>query len=187
MADLTWGKRTSAKEARVASEFLSRPYLELIFVAAIFAVGLGLRLHGVSEPSIWLDEAVSWTQARLGFAEMIRATATDNYPPLHNIVLHFVIRFFGDSEAALRLPSAIFGALNILAIYWLGRSLRCRAAGSLGAVLLAFSGFHIWYSQEARPYALLALAATVFVTSVLLSLQTGRIRWYVVSAVGALA
>jgi predicted membrane-bound mannosyltransferase len=40
---------------------------------------------------------------------------------------------FGDSPAALRLPLAIFGTLNIFAIYWLGRSLRYRTAGMLAA------------------------------------------------------
>jgi uncharacterized membrane protein len=35
-----------------------------------------------------------------------------------------------------------------------------RTAGLLAATLLAFSSFHIWYSQEARMYTLLAFAAT---------------------------
>ena len=37
-----------------------------------------------------------------------------------------------------------------------------RTAGLIGAVLLALSPFHIWYSQEARMYSLLALAATLY-------------------------
>lgn len=37
-----------------------------------------------------------------------------------------------------------------------------RMAGFVGAVLLALSPFHIFYSQEARMYSLLALAATLY-------------------------
>jgi uncharacterized membrane protein len=94
---------------------------------------------------------------------------------------------FGDSELALTLPSAIFGTLNVSAIYWLGRFLGYRAAGALAAAMLAFSGFHVWYPQEARSYAVLALCATLFVTFVLQSLRTGKSSWYAASAAAALA
>jgi mannosyltransferase len=40
-----------------------------------------------------------------------------------------------------------------------------RIAGLLAAAFLALSGFHIWYSQEARMYALLSLTATLFAAS----------------------
>ena len=37
-----------------------------------------------------------------------------------------------------------------------------RVAGLLAALLLGLSEYHIWYSQEARTYALLALSGTLF-------------------------
>jgi uncharacterized membrane protein len=60
---------------------------------------------------------------------------------------------------------------NVAAIYWLGAILNNRPAGLLAALLLALSEFHIWYSQEARAYALLALSATLFAIASLRYLQ----------------
>jgi hypothetical protein len=37
-----------------------------------------------------------------------------------------------------------------------------RSAGLIAAALLALSPFHLWFSQEARAYSLLALAATLY-------------------------
>jgi mannosyltransferase len=136
--------------------------------AAFAAVGLALviggflRFHNLGGESLWVDEAVSWTQAKDGLADLIWRAAHDNYPPLHNLALFAVIKLFGDSEWSLRLPSAIFGVANIGVLYWLGTMTFGRAAGLLGAALLAVAPFHIWYSQEARMYSLLALAATLF-------------------------
>jgi mannosyltransferase len=124
-----------------------------------------LRLRALGHDSLWLDEAVSWSQSRYDLWHLIETTASDNYPPLHNLVLFAMIHAFGDSEVVLRLPSAIFGVANVAAIYWLGIILNDRPAGLLAALLLAVSAFHIWYSQEARMYALLALSATLFVAT----------------------
>jgi mannosyltransferase len=108
------------------------------------------------------DEAASWGQAKDSLADLIKRTAHDNYPPLHNLALFAIIKLFGDSEWCLRLPSVIFGVANIVVLYWLGAMTVGRAAGLIGAVLLALSPFHLWYSQEARTYSLLALCATLY-------------------------
>ena len=83
-------------------------------------IGALLRFHNLGGESLWVDEAVSWTQAKDSLADLIKQTAPDNYPSLHNLALFAVIKLFGDSEWNLRLPSAIFGVANIVALYWLG-------------------------------------------------------------------
>jgi mannosyltransferase len=151
----------------------------VFFITALgLTVGVGawLRLHNLGAESLWLDEASSWTQSKDGFAELISRTAEDNYPPLHNIFLFLSINLLGDSEWALRLPSAIFGAANIIAIYWLGVMTGGRVAGLLAAIFLALSVFHIWFSQEARTYALLALAATMFAAACFHFAQSPSVR-----------
>ena len=137
-------------------------------LAAVLA-GAALRLHGLDRTSIFNDEASSWSIARLPFLGMLRATADDVHPPLYHAILYGWMRLFGDSEIALRLPSAIMGIANIYLIYRLGTVLWDRLTGMFAAALLAFSSFHIWYSQEARMYALLTLMATACaLTTVLL-------------------
>jgi mannosyltransferase len=134
-------------------------------LCVIVIVGAWFRFHNLGADSLWLDEAVSWRQSNGGLADLISRTAQDNYPPLHNLFLYASINLFGDGEWSLRLPSAIFGTANILAIYWLGSVTGGRIVGLLAAAFLALSGFHIWYSQEARMYALLSLMATLFAAS----------------------
>jgi mannosyltransferase len=144
------------------AETIKRHRATLAAVSLVVVIGALLRFHNLDGESLWLDEAASWTQAKDSLADLIKRTADDNYPPLHNLALFAAIKLFGDSEWSLRLPSATFGVANIVALYWLGTMTVGRTAGLIGAVLLALSPFHLWYSQEARMYSLLALAATLY-------------------------
>jgi mannosyltransferase len=139
-----------------------------------------LRFHDLSRTSLWFDEAVSWRQASLPFLKLLAATAKDNYPPLHNIILHFLIGGFGDSEAVLRAPSALFGVLNVYISYRIGWALWDRRTGLTGALFLAIAGFHIWHSTDARMYTLLTLCASLYVWTAI-ELTRRRARWWLVA------
>jgi 4-amino-4-deoxy-L-arabinose transferase-like glycosyltransferase len=99
--------------------------------------------------------------------------AFDTHPPGFYIVMWFVTKLFGSSLWAIRLPSVLFGAGSILLLYWLGESISRRRAGLIAAALLAFHGYHVFWSNVARMYSLacfLALLATV------LTLRLARAR-----------
>jgi mannosyltransferase len=155
-------------------------------LGAILILAAVLRVHAISGASIWFDESISWYEASQDFPAMIALMARDVHPPLHSSILHFVILAFGDSEAALRWPSAILGVAAVAAIFWVGRLIDGPTTGILAAALLCLSGFHIHYSQEARPYALLALTATLFTGTLIRALQTDRRTWHGLSALAAL-
>jgi mannosyltransferase len=154
-----------SQEARVNTIFF-RVSLSCILVVAGY-----LRFWTLGQQSLWLDEAISWLQLQHSLPELIKVTAADNTPPLHNLILFVLTWACGDSEVILRFPSAVFGVANVAAIYWLGLILNNRLAGLLAAFLLALSEFHIWYSQEARAYTLLALSATLFAVASVRYLQ----------------
>jgi uncharacterized membrane protein len=140
------------------------PVHALLF--GLIAAAAWLRLRNLGADSIWYDEAVSWLQSKGSLRHLLSATAKDNYPPLHNLLLFAVMNISGtDAEWVLRLPSALLGIANIVAIYWLGTLIGGRVAGVFAAVILAASSMHIYYSQEARMYSLLALAATLYAAS----------------------
>ena len=149
----------------------------------VVLLAAGLRFHDLDRTSLWLDEAVSWQQASKPFLEMIAATARDNYPPLHNIILHVTMALFGDGETALRAPSALLGVANVYVLYLLGSALWDRTTGLIAALLLTVSGFHVWYSTEARMYALLAFTATLFVLTVVYA--TRRPNWLTLTGCAA--
>jgi uncharacterized membrane protein len=66
-------------------------------------------------------------------------------------------RAFGDSEAMLRLPSALAGVLWIPAIFLVGWRLFGHQEGLVAAGLVAVGWAPIYFSQEARAYAFLIL------------------------------
>jgi mannosyltransferase len=150
---------------------LTLAMLGIMILAAV------LRLYGLDRTSIWNDEAASWNMARHPFWTMLQEQTADNNPPLFDIVMYVMIRLFGDSETILRLPSVVLGVANVYLLYRLGAVLWDRLTGVFAAALLAFSGFHIWYSQEARMYSLFCAMATAFaLTSVLFVTAPTRTR-----------
>lgn len=129
-----------------------------LILLLIVALGALLRIVNLGADSIWLDEAYSIQFARLPVPQLLDETASsDVHPPLYYLLLHYWIKLCGDTEAAARMLSALFGILAILVIYRLAALLFDRATGLLSALLLALSLFHIEFAQEARMYALLAL------------------------------
>lgn len=129
-----------------------KPWLLLILLC-----GALLRLYGLSAESVWLDEATSILLGQEDIASMVRATAQDIHPPLYYGLLHFWMCLLGTSEFAARALSVCIGLTSIAVIYQLGRRLFGEQTGVVAAILLAVSPLHVWYSQETRMYALVAL------------------------------
>jgi len=128
--------------------------LEMGLVLLLTSMGGWLRFQGLGRDSLWLDEAWSFMQARLPLGELLQTVARNVHPPLYYLLLHGVLTF-GDSEAVLRWPSALFGTLSIPLLYLLGRAWFSGSVGVLAALLLAISPVHLWHSQDAKMYTLL--------------------------------
>lgn len=126
-------------------------------------LGAVLRLFHLGSQSLWLDEVSSLRNARaFGQGGLDALAAADQVAPLHSITLWLATIIGSDSEVSLRMPSVIAGVLLIPVMYLLGcRLLRSRWTGAIAALLVAISPYAIWYSQEARMYALLLLCASL--------------------------
>jgi mannosyltransferase len=177
-----WGHLKRGRWAATGNPVAAVPRKDMAFrltlgMLGIIAAASLLRLHGLDRTSLWNDEAASWNMARRPFWTMILQQTGDNNPPLFDIILYAMMRLFGDSETMLRLPSALLGIANIYLLYRLGTVLWDRLTGVFAAALLAFSGFHVWYSQEARMYSLFCVTATAFaLTTVLFVTAPTRTR-----------
>ncbi len=126
-------------------------------VAAAVLLGGFLRFYHLGAQSLWLDEGVSVKIAALDPGEMIRTASSDPTPPLYYLLLHYWSILFGDSDFALRAPSAISGTAAVFVIYRFGALLLNRTTGLLAALLLATSGYQVFYSQEVRAYGFFSL------------------------------
>jgi uncharacterized membrane protein len=153
------------------NRFLTEDKVNHLVLALILAAAALLRFQNLDRTSLWYDEAVSWSQSKGTFSELLTTVAADNYPPLHNVILWLTMPVAGDSETALRLPSVFLGILAVWLIYLTGKALAGKTAGLLAAALLTVSPFHIWYSTEARMYALLAACGLAFLLFVLKTLE----------------
>jgi mannosyltransferase len=169
---------------------LPRERWALLVLLAIMLLGAVLRFYGLGFQSLWGGELASWD---FGGRDTISRVAQDgSQPPLYFLILHFARWIFGDSEWALRLPSAVAGWLCIPAIYLLGKKLYWEREGIMAALFLAVLWPPIYYSQEARPYAVLILLS-ILTAYFWWDLMTGlRYRgelpkreaaWYIVCAV----
>lgn len=128
----------------------NRTYLILVS-ALILVIGGILRVYDLGGKSLWTDEIASMRDS-----ESIPAAFRAGLPPLYYLTLH-LFRYIGTNEVILRFPSVIFGVLTIPLLYVVGKLFFGTKEGLVGAFLLSISSFHVYYSQEARMYTLLAL------------------------------
>ncbi len=132
--------------------------LKVFAILLLIVVGSILRIYGLSNQSLWYDEIVTWSISnKSSLGEVWNEISNENRPPLHQILYFFVIKFLGDNEFALRLPSAIFGILSILLIYLLALKLFSFKEAILSSAFMTFFWAPIYYSQEARDYSLLIM------------------------------
>ncbi len=126
-------------------------------IAVILLFGTALRFYQLGHRSFWHDEVLTMLSSTGSFGDVvINPQVNTNIPPFYYAIVNLLLNF-GDSESLVRFPSALFGSVSILLFFCVCRNWLGSKHGLVGAALLAISPFHLWYSQEARPYALLIL------------------------------
>ncbi|MFH1126260.1 MAG: glycosyltransferase family 39 protein, partial [Candidatus Altiarchaeota archaeon] len=128
-----------------------------LILTGVILIGLLLRTHSLTGESIWLDEVSSIALAKSSMTQIFENTLWGEHPPIYFIVLHYWSGLFGDSEFSVRFLSVLAGTLAIFMTYKVGALLFDRDVGLLGSLLVVFSRFHIWNSQDARMYAFMPL------------------------------
>jgi len=161
-----------------------------LFLIASLLVAFALRIYKLDAQSLWYDEGVTADVAQRGMAELTRWTANDIQPPLYYYLVAGWGRLAGWGEWSLRFPSSFFGTLVVplLAVLALRLTRQPRAA-LLAAVFAALHPLLLYYSQEARMYALLTALGIATGYCVLRIAQGGKERrWlfaYVLMATAA--
>jgi mannosyltransferase len=132
----------------------------LALEAGILLLATLVRLWGLGAQSLWLDEAFSHLFATLPPDTAWQAVIADAvHPPLYYVLLRLWLVLGGQSEFALRFSSVLAGVLAVALMIRAGWAWMDRRVARWGALLMALNPFHVWYSQEGRMYALLALLA----------------------------
>ncbi len=157
--------------------------------AAVFVLLLAtlLRFHMLGAQSFWNDEGNSARLSERSIPAIVEGTAGDVHPPLYYLALRGWRELLGETEFGLRALSAYAGVLTVAAVMALGRRgdltpgrQDARAQGLVGrgvaslrpgdwaltssavaGLLAAVNPLLVYYSQETRMYALLALLAAL--------------------------
>jgi mannosyltransferase len=121
-----------------------------------------LRFATLDRQSFWLDELVTVSLMRKSFGDMVHAIPhSEATPYLYYVLAWPWARLFGPGEVGLRSLSALAGTATVVAAYGAGASLMSRRVGLIAAALVTVNPFLVWYSQEARSYALVTLLVSV--------------------------
>ena len=166
-----------------------RPHSTVLWaLAGVTALGIAVRFASLGVQSYHHDEVITAARVIPGeFEHMLRQVkASESNPPLYYVLAWGWAKAFGVGEIGLRSLSAVFGAATIPVAYLIGRELTGNRAGLIAAAIVAVNPMLIWYSQEARSYALLvffgALALLFFVRALNSWLGRDLALWALASA-----
>lgn len=147
-------------------------------------MGLLLRVPSLSN-SLFGDELSSYfivTGHSLGrVLHILDGHSVDLNPPLY-FLSSWLVERFGESVQGLRVVSLVAGVAAIPLTFQLGRATFGWRAGLVAASVVALSPNLIFFSTEARPYALLMSLLVASTVALLAALRTGRRRWWVAYA-----
>lgn len=159
------------------------------------------RLAGLTAQSLWRDEVDSLRFAGRPLAELLHMfVKPGENGPLYFLLLRPWLELAGQSEFALRWPSAAAGVLAVPLVYALTRLiLRLTGGGPhagltlnnvplVTALLVAINPYLIWYSQEGKMYAALVVLVLAAHLAFLAAVAHGRWwRWLVYLALLAVS
>jgi uncharacterized membrane protein len=150
-------------------------------VAGLTALAAAVRFATLGLQSYHHDEVVTATRILRGdFWQAMDAVGySESAPPLYYALAWLWTQVTGTGELGLRSFSALAGVLTVPVAYLLGAELRGRRTGIAAAALVAVNPMLVWYSQEARAYALFALLTAVSFLYFLRALDRGERRDFV--------
>jgi mannosyltransferase len=137
-----------------------------LYLFLIILLGIVLRIYTIGNESLWADEGWSFYRGTMSIGALLSDLFfNENNPPVYYVFINIWIKIAGDSEIAIRLPSAIFGIILIYCNFRIGELLYDKTVGLWFSFITAISLFFIEYSQEARVYMLFALLASLSMKS----------------------
>lgn len=135
---------------------------EVGLLIAVTALGALARFAAIRTQSFWYDESITVELVRASGRDMLEGVrAHEATPPLYFVLAWIWAHAFGSDELGLRSLSSVAGTLTVPVAYLVGRHVAGPRAALAASGLTALSPALIWYSQEARSYAVFVLLAAL--------------------------
>ena len=167
---------TPSHETPTATNILHKYQLPLL--AAITLLALVLRLYRLGEWSFWIDEVFTVNRIEHHYSSL--TLVLENLPPRTNwlplslLLTAVATNFWGVSEWSVRIVPALIGVLSIPVLYFPIRKVSGTSVALIASLLLAFSPWHVFWSQNGRFYAALMLLYTVTLLVFYFGLEKNR-------------
>ena len=129
--------------------------LTLAIPLVLTALALAVRLYGLSDKPLWLDEIITQRRANRPISDLVANSLSNKHFPSYFLFIRLFDAPMID-EWMLRLPSAIFGSVSVLLVALIATEIRSPRAGVVAGILMALSPLEVQFSQEARSYALVS-------------------------------
>lgn len=160
--------------------FNAREWSGGLALAALLLVATVLRAWDLGGSSFWYDEVVTMRLAEApsvaGLVDLLSQIDATR-APLHPLLLHGWLTALDGSEAAGRSLSVVLGVATVALLVAIGRLTFDRSTGLWAGWLGAISPMLVYYSREARMYALLVLLTAACWTFLFWSRRSGASWW----------
>jgi mannosyltransferase len=126
-------------------------------LAGLTGLGLAVRFASLGVQSYHHDEVITVARVIPGsFRQMLHAVRdSESNPPLYYLAAWAWAKAFGTGEVGIRSLSALLGTATIPLAFLAAREAAGSRAGLICAAIVALDPMLVWYSQEARSYAML--------------------------------
>jgi len=182
---------TTERIAVAAPPGLRAPAWSCWTLAGITAGALALRLVSIGS-DLWLDELTPLLRYEHATAwQIVTNYVSSNNHLLNTLLVKWSVATVGEHEWSVRLPAVLFGTATVPVMFWITRVMGGTVGRALaGALLLAVSYHHVFFSQNARGYAAYMFFALVSSGLLARALSEDRARvWvaYAAAMTGALS
>jgi uncharacterized membrane protein len=160
----------------------------VVVLALILTAAAILRSVGLEESCLSRDEASSWRVSDYAIWPLVWHCAANVHPPAYFLILKAWTALAGDSPAALRGLSVVFGLASVGAAFAVAAGIAARqqspplgSAGLIAATFLALAPLQIELSQTARMYSLGVLFAAITTRLLIEALHRpgSAFRWWI--------
>ncbi len=132
----------------------------LAVLAATTLLALALRLYRIGYESLDMDELVQVKGYSHSPYALVIWAAMMGQPVLDYLIGATIWRAgLAESDVAVRIPAALFGAGSVMLLGLWSRQIAGRSVGITAALFLAVCPFHIILSQQARQYTIFVFVA----------------------------
>jgi len=134
------------------------PRWELLACGVALVLGLGVRIVLIHARSLWLDEILTLTLARLSPRELLDALRLESNAPLHYLLAKLLLAPLGPSphrlDFLLRYASLAAALAHLPLLARIARRLGAPESALRAQALFAVAPLAVYFGSEARAYAL---------------------------------